>query len=682
MAAVGVGTKYHVALYGRGFLLRGRGYSKRDAPIFAPRLNTGEQGLGDLDLYKTWSKRDLRGLGGQTLEEDETKVDTITGGVDNPVDGSIFPAHNWLTNTVALPTNYVPTSKVHGYRSAVGGEEYYVATWNLTTMKWAVFKMNTTTTAWTKVVEYTLTSPGFSGRYSGGDMVVTGDLIYMSLGIDGLAIYNGTAWVRNTSGQPDKLGELGGVLYTSGAATSPTSAATNALFKYTGGSATTGGWTGIGQVGERYSDIVAFCEYNHRLYMSKEEGLFVYDTAAIRVVLPGHNDFFYMAAHEGYLYCDYQGSFARYNGSTLEIVQRLDRRVSGIGRIQSLGDRIVYAYNGYFWIYRDGRGSIAWLPSAQYIGIVASRDYVFSSNLNHEIKFYDTSASVEFGDAGTLSPQTLTVRSSIFDAGFPNVDKYLDSVLVEYQDLEASDTIVIKYRLYSGTSWGSWQTLGTVTTATSNQLFLKDTPALTGVGKKLQIELVMTHATSSQASLLGFAADYILQPKYKREWVITLVTQGTSDNPLPLGDDETEEELASTLREAVYDARASTTPVDFEDIDFARSIASSSITAVQNAIYTDYGGPGIGSITDGFPEAGYIKIDDEIIKYTSKNLNTFSGCTRGALGTTAATHSASSLINSYYRVVVAEIQNESVVIPNQDLVAGQESEMTLVLREA
>jgi hypothetical protein len=48
------------------------------------------------------------------------------------------------------------------------------------------------------------------------------------------------------------------------------------------------------------------------------------------------------------------------------------------------------------------------------------------------------------------------------------------------------------------------------------------------------------------------------------------------------------------------------------------------------------------SDSDDMPSSGYVKIDDELISYTGKNdtTNIISGCTRGALGTTAAAHDA------------------------------------------
>lgn len=46
--------------------------------------------------------------------------------------------------------------------------------------------------------------------------------------------------------------------------------------------------------------------------------------------------------------------------------------------------------------------------------------------------------------------------------------------------------------------------------------------------------------------------------------------------------------------------------------------------------------------------SSYIRIDDEIIRYTGKTSTTFTGCTRGALGTTAATHDDEAEVKSFY----------------------------------
>lgn len=48
--------------------------------------------------------------------------------------------------------------------------------------------------------------------------------------------------------------------------------------------------------------------------------------------------------------------------------------------------------------------------------------------------------------------------------------------------------------------------------------------------------------------------------------------------------------------------------------------------------------------TEGFPESGALLIDDEVIEYTGKNSHQFTGITRGARNTTAASHSATDSV--------------------------------------
>jgi hypothetical protein len=56
---------------------------------------------------------------------------------------------------------------------------------------------------------------------------------------------------------------------------------------------------------------------------------------------------------------------------------------------------------------------------------------------------------------------------------------------------------------------------------------------------------------------------------------------------------------------------------------------------------------------DGLVDAsfdGYIKIDDEVIHYTGKTATSFTGCTRGALGTVADNHNDETSAQSFYRL--------------------------------
>jgi len=69
--------------------------------------------------------------------------------------------------------------------------------------------------------------------------------------------------------------------------------------------------------------------------------------------------------------------------------------------------------------------------------------------------------------------------------------------------------------------------------------------------------------------------------------------------------------------------------------------------------------------TAAFPTVGFISIDNEIIKYTGKTATSFTGCTRGADGTSATSHVQNSQI--FHNVVAA---HHNVV--KDDLIATQQ----------
>ena len=62
--------------------------------------------------------------------------------------------------------------------------------------------------------------------------------------------------------------------------------------------------------------------------------------------------------------------------------------------------------------------------------------------------------------------------------------------------------------------------------------------------------------------------------------------------------------------------------------------------------------------TTGYPTAGRIKIDNELIVYTGVTSTSFTGCTRGADGTTAAVHLIASAVYEYNSV--ATVTNEAL----------------------
>jgi len=86
------------------------------------------------------------------------------------------------------------------------------------------------------------------------------------------------------------------------------------------------------------------------------------------------------------------------------------------------------------------------------------------------------------------------------------------------------------------------------------------------------------------------------------------------------------------------------------------SILTSNITAASTSL----------TIEDAsdFPSSGYVKIDNELIKYTGKSSNQLTGLTRGAYDTTATTHSGKSSNTSGAKVIFVKVYNAGETLIN------------------
>ncbi len=83
--------------------------------------------------------------------------------------------------------------------------------------------------------------------------------------------------------------------------------------------------------------------------------------------------------------------------------------------------------------------------------------------------------------------------------------------------------------------------------------------------------------------------------------------------------------------------------------------------------------------TTSFPSTGYIVIDTEVIKYTGKTGSSFTGCTRGADGSTAASHITGSVVAAFG---VADHHNVAIsaIIAIQTLLGNSSQNLDLSAR--
>lgn len=686
MAAIGVGTKYQVAINGQGYVLPANGYAKKDAPVFIPRFGTGEEGLGDLSLFKTWDQLDYSGGHFQdNYVDDPTKYSQIKNMYYDRFDNVLRPVVTPSLPSMASYTSWDPASTVpwvifrgglyfagNGMGSVASG---YGALLNISPSTGAI----------------ATTKADFSGAITG--LAVKDDILYVAMGLTGFAKWDGTTWTVTTVTKPNLIIPFRSdrLLATGGDGTYG-----SYLQSFTGTDITTG-MVALGTVGEKYLTILSMKEFNGRVYLGKPDGLFVYDGVQIQslVSLPGNvsgENFKLLAVYNGILYYVHRHCIYSFNGSTIEKIKDFykseyvkDMQVAN-GRLWVLTkalktvagkytatDGLLYYFDGQGWYLYEATTATSTFDSP--IAVMAYPDFstweslfqIWENTTNkaqlrwHKTYYEDIAAASNVGE----------VLSPIFDANLSNVDKYFESFIQTYENIAVNDTIVVSFRTFNNNAWSAFQTLGTITSTSTNGLLKRFTTAYAGTFRKIQFKTVVTRTSTSDLVLKSQSTSYYLAPDQQWQWTLTLQTMGSTGVPLVLADKTNESTSAVALRDNIYQARQTDAPIGFEDIDF--TLLNGAINNSVTTITVDS--------TKGFRTAGMIKIDDEIIAYTGRTATTFTGCTRAYLSTSAASHSDNAVVNAYYRVVVKEIVNERVITPNQ-LDTGSESQITVVLQEA
>jgi hypothetical protein len=131
---------------------------------------------------------------------------------------------------------------------------------------------------------------------------------------------------------------------------------------------------------------------------------------------------------------------------------------------------------------------------------------------------------------------------------------------------------------------------------------------------------------------VSYLADVLLRAEKELEGDLnTTFTDGSATNPTY----SSVTEIQSS--EGFYQDRILTRKRPL--IDISSTILADITAAVQSIVLASGGGA-------KFPNSGYIIIGSEVISYTGITTDTLTGCTRGSLGTTAATHSADDEVHS------------------------------------
>lgn len=458
MSAIGVGVKYHCGLNGQGYLIAPNGYSKRDASVFAPRFGTGEQGLSDLDLFRSIAQTDM-GVGSfqQKFDPAAPKFALVKNMIYNQYDKLLY------TTPAPAVAAFTGNSKSAGAKSIIyKGILYFIAN---TAANGKVFKYNPSTKTQTSV------KADFTQSVS--DLAVFGNKLWVAAGTAGTWTYDGTTWVNTAGWQPNLLQPYKGLMIISGTGN-------NAGIIYSSND-TFAAQTTIGWVGDPNMGVSSFRLFNSRVYIGKPDGLFVYDGIQISNILDTSADidganFTFMDVYGGILYFNFKNAVWSFNGSTITKVQEfanyetIKHITTQAGRlwvttavITTSGDQFVagtanyYCYDGLGWYLYYSK-----VVGQDYGGVLFCNDGTYQHLIFANFKLastYDAGYDIidKAAEFTAVASQVGYIYTPTFDAGFPNIDKYLDAISPNQDRMVAGDSVEAQFKPATGAGDASSQ---------------------------------------------------------------------------------------------------------------------------------------------------------------------------------------------------------------------------------
>jgi len=249
----------------------------------------------------------------------------------------------------------------------------------------------------------------------------------------------------------------------------------------------------------------------------------------------------------------------------------------------------------------------------------------------------------------------------------PAIDKLWYSASINFKALAAGEQLDISYSTDYGVTFTS---IGTASYTSDGGISEKVILFPSGtVSKQIDVKVTLTSGTSQLTTpiLKDIVVRYrpIAEERYR--WTLNLKC---TDN-MELVDRQSEEPLRGIeLRNSLLTAKETKSTVDFEDVDFFETELNETLSATDTTISL--------KSTAGMPKKGRFKIDNEWITYTNRGANRVTGCTRGARGTTKATHSNGTAVSNLYKVLVKQYQEE---IRNINEAQGNEFYIKVMLEE-
>lgn len=702
------GTKHDIQLKGVGYKIGG--YAKSVQNDFVPRIGSGQQRETD---FTTLRSKSLYSFEGGQLQR-EWQEDNAFYGSEGlyPIydDGVLYPVNAPVSSSGLIGSN-------KAVQTAECRDQDYVfiasRTFNTPTNRIVRVDSSGTKTA------LTLPSSLSGAAYSITSMVIWNDSLWIATSTNGLW-YCGLASttvseVTGGSGYFSQLVVYKGNLYgTSG------NNENNSLFRYTGNT-TTRDYVLVGYCGQRDRDYTAsLFVYNNRIYLARKEGLWAYDGVSLVDVMRATDNidsknFRFPRELKGWLYYFMPDGMYRFNGATVEKLYDVNEIgfpedvVVGKNRLWVLYknssvegstrfDRLMgYDYtstnnvDGRVAVF-NGRGMYTYARTSTFIKNPGTDDVAdqgsvhkmswFNDKLYITLYYEKTIGNEHFeidtDEVNASGQKTWRLITSIYDGDFGMVDKSLEKYDLlldgDVTSLAGSDTIEVSVRNDDFDQDGSWELLGDFLDSTDYEVFAHS--AKPNGYSFNQIQTLYEGTTTAGYGIKQLTMRFLVVPELRWEWEITTLCYGDdTTEPLVLSDGSLETTGVRALRGNLYQAVVSKFPSLFVDIDFCE-LDTGGITNSDTTI------PLVDASLLKEP-TGFILIDNEIIRWNAKSGDQVTALERGALGTTAASHTAGTRVYLAYRVDVQMRNERQLMSPAGQVLDGKAypSEITLLLRE-
>lgn len=714
-------TKYDIELNGVPYRIGD--YNRTKLNTFVPRIGGGDQTETDFSLLRSKS---MKGFAGGQLQR-FWKEDTAFYGSEGlyPIygDGILYPVNEPVSDT-----ELIGASKARA--TAWCSDERYVfiasVSFNLPTPR--ILRIEKTTgTETVLTLPATLTSLGSAIT----SMVIWNDQLWIvgayAVNVMWYMPLSSTTVSAITAG----TGNLSLLVVYKGSLYGTTANESNRiLYRYSGTTATKA-FVRVGNTGQNDADYYAsIFVFNNRIFFTRKEGMWAYDGVSLTSVEDQTNNvhlrnYRFPRVLKGFLYYWMPDGMYRFNGAIVEklydisevgfpqdvsvgknriwmIYRNSDNGSSRFDRLMgydySSGDNVdgrVVAFNGEGMFTYARTSTFVKDPPSEDVSDQGAVDKVmWFDDVLYITTYYEKTLGNEYFTIDTnelavtgLKPWRLI--SSIFDGDFPMVDKAWENTELlldgDVSLIDSNDEIILSVRDENFDTQAGWEVVGDFMDYAELKLnahiVFPD-----GFGFR-NSQFLYSGETHAGYGIKDIVTRYRLAAEHRWEWQLTARCYGDSiTEPLQLADLTNSAQTVMALRGNLYDATSNEFPSIFVDVDQLEleTTINNSVTSVtlSDASLIRHSG---GSYLPGYGSGGFIQIDDEIMFWTDLNKTTgvLTISKRGALGTSAASHTAGAKVFLVYRVTV-DIRNERIIL-NDDgapaLGSARPSDVTLLLQE-